>query len=75
MPDDPLLPADPDDVRQALAFALSFDGRNRRPRADDQTARITADYLLRYLEIAGYVVMRRAGQSDFAEVARGAPPE
>jgi hypothetical protein len=75
MPDDPLLLADPDDVCQALAFALSFDGRNRAPQADDQTARITADYLLRHLEIACYVVRRRAGRSDFACVARGASPE
>jgi hypothetical protein len=38
-------------------------------------ARITADHLVRYLEMAGFVVMRRPGRGDFAGVARGAPPE
>lgn len=71
MPDDPLRPAEPDDVRQALAFALAFDGRRRFRQADDLMARITADHLVRYLEMAGFVVMRRPGRGDFAAVARG----
>jgi hypothetical protein len=75
MPDDPLRPADPDDLRQALAFALSFDGRKRWRQADDQMARITADHLVRYLEMADFVVMRRPGRGDFAKVVRGAGPE
>ena len=73
MPDDPLRPADPDDLRQALAFALSFDGRRRWRQADEQMARITAGHLVRYLEVAGYLLMRRLGRGDLAGVARGAP--
>jgi hypothetical protein len=69
---DLLRPADPDDLGQALAFALSFDGRKRFRQADEQMARITADHLVRYLEMAGYVVMKRPGRGDFSGVARGA---
>jgi hypothetical protein len=72
MPDDPLRPADPDDVRQALAFALAFDGRKRFRQGDEPMAKITADHLVRYLEMSGFVVMRRPGRGDFAGVARGA---
>jgi hypothetical protein len=71
MPDDPLRPADPDDLRQALTHALSFDGRKRFRQADEVMAKITADHLVRYLEMCGYVVMRRSGRGDFAGVARG----
>ena len=73
MPDDALRSAGPDDVRQAFAFALSFDGRKRWRQADEQMAQITADHLVRYMEMAGYVVMRRPGRGDFATVARRAP--
>ncbi len=59
MPDEPLRPADPDALRQSLAFALMFDGKRRWRMADDLTARVTADHLVRYLEMAGYVVMKR----------------
>jgi len=75
MPEQPALsPADADDLRQALAFALTFDGRKRFRHADEIAARITADHLVRYLEMAGYVVMRRPGRGDLAAVARGAGP-
>jgi hypothetical protein len=68
MPDEPspLAPADPDDVRRALAFALTFDGRRRFRHADELAAQITAQHLARYLELAGFVVMKkppRAGHS------------
>jgi hypothetical protein len=61
MPDEaaPLTPADPDDVRRALAFALTFDGRRRFRHAEELAARITAEHLARYLEMAGFVVMKR----------------
>jgi len=61
MPDDleGLRPADPDDVRQSIEFALSFDGKRRFRHADGLAAAITADHLVRHLEMAGYVVMKR----------------
>ncbi len=68
MPDEPtaLAPADPDDLRRALAFALTFDGRKRFRHAEELAARITAQHLVQYLELAGFVVMKkppRAGHS------------
>jgi hypothetical protein len=61
MPDEAALltPADPDDLRRALAFALTFDGRRRFRHAEELAARITAEHLTRYLEMAGFVVMKR----------------
>jgi hypothetical protein len=61
MPDEPasLIPADPDDVRQTIAFALTFDGRKRFRHADELAVRITADHLARHLERCGFVVMKK----------------
>ena len=61
MPDElaDLRPADPDDVRQAIEFALSFDGKRRFRHADGLAAAITAEHLVKHLEMAGYVVMKR----------------
>jgi hypothetical protein len=74
MPDDPakLRPADPEDVRQSLAYALRFDGRRSRFRqADGLMAEITADHLAKHLERCGYVIMRKPPAGDFAGIARG----
>ena len=60
MPDElQLSPARPEDLVDALSFALRFDGRRRVHHADDSMARITADRLVRYLEKSGFVVMKR----------------
>jgi hypothetical protein len=72
MPDDPapkLRSADPDDVRQALAFALTFDGRRQFRTSGEMMAKITAEHLMRHLEWCGFVVMKqppRAGHSTSA---------
>jgi hypothetical protein len=60
-PDDAasLTPADPDELRKALAFALKFNGRKRNHQADGMAADITADHLAKQLEIGGYVVMKK----------------
>ena len=60
MPDAPnLRPASPDEIAQALSFALRYDGRKRVHQADDAMARITADRLVRHLERSGFVLMKR----------------
>jgi len=59
MPDEPLTPADPEDLRQALAHALTFDGRRQFKTSGEMMAKITAEHLARHLELAGFVVMRR----------------
>ena len=64
-----LTPADPDDLRQALAFALTFDGRKQFRPSGEMMAKITADHLARHLERCGFVVLKqapRAGHSTSA---------
>jgi hypothetical protein len=55
----PLRPASLDDVADALAFALRFDGRKRVHDADQVMARITAERLVRHLKQSGFVMMKR----------------
>ena len=47
--DEKLMPADPDDLAAALAFALKFEGRKRQHDADAFMADIVAKRLVRYL--------------------------
>jgi hypothetical protein len=62
MQDEPerLTPATPDEIAQALAFALRFSGRRRVHHADDAMARITAERLVQHLERSRFVVLKRA---------------
>jgi len=59
MTDEKLTPADPEDLATGLAFALKFEGRKRWHDADAFMADIVAKRLVRYLERAAYVVMKR----------------
>ena len=66
MPEQPtdLRPATGDEIAQALAFALQYDGRRRVHDGDGLAARIAADRLVRHLEQSGFVVMKKPpGQS------------
>ena len=56
---DRLTPATPEDLADALAFALRFDGRKRKHDAAEMMARIVAKRLAEHLERAGFVVMKR----------------
>jgi hypothetical protein len=56
---DELTPATPEDLSQALAFALKFDGRRRIHTGDDLMAKLMAEHLVKYLASAGYVVMKK----------------
>jgi hypothetical protein len=59
MPDDPRLrPAKPDEIADALAFALRYKGRRRVFDTDQAMARITADRLVQRLTASGFVVMK-----------------
>jgi hypothetical protein len=71
-----LRPADPDDLRQALAYALRFAGRRKRFRQADQLmAEITADHLAQHLERCGYAIMRKPPVGDFSHISQGPVPE
>jgi hypothetical protein len=55
---DKLTPASRDDLVEALAFALRFQGRKRSHRADEIMAEIVAKRLVEHLERSGFVVMK-----------------
>jgi hypothetical protein len=60
MPDDEKLTlADPKDIADAIAFALRFSGRKHVHDVDAFMSNIAADRIVRHLENAGYVVMKK----------------
>ena len=69
--DEKLTPADPDELAAALAFALKFEGRKRQHDADAFMADIVAKRLLRYLERARFVVMKRPPLGGHSALGRG----
>jgi hypothetical protein len=71
MPDDKLVPADPNDVAAALAFALRNGGRRRVRAADAIMSEIVAKRLVEHLQRAGFVVMKRPPAVGGAALGRG----
>jgi hypothetical protein len=57
--DDKLTPADPSDLADAIAFALRFQGRKRVHEGDEFMAKIAAQRIVRRLERARFVVMKK----------------
>lgn len=74
MPDAPdhLTPAAPEDLADALAFALRFDGRKRKLDAGEFMATIVAKRLVEHLEQSGFVVMKRPPSVGASALGRGA---
>jgi hypothetical protein len=70
-PDEKLTLADSKDVTDALAFALRFDGRRRKSDAAEFMADIVAKRLVRHLERAGFVVMKKPPIGGGAALGRG----
>jgi hypothetical protein len=70
-PDEKLTLADPDDLASALAFALKFESRKRQHDADSFMAEIVAKRLVRYLERARFVVMKRPPLGGHSALGRG----
>jgi hypothetical protein len=58
-PEQKLTPATPDDLAASLSFALRFEGRKSQHDSDRLNADIVAKRLVRYLDKAGYVVMKK----------------
>jgi hypothetical protein len=72
MPDaDNLTPASPEDLAAALAFALRYEGRKRVHNADEVLSEIVAKRLVRHLERAGFVVMKKPPIGGGAALGRG----
>ena len=65
-------PAKPDEIAQAIAHALQFDGRKRMHRAAEIMARIVAEQLVEALERAGFVIMQRPPVAGGAAIGFGA---
>lgn len=59
MNETPLRPASRDEITQALAFALQYDGRKRTRDTADYMARIAAERLAQHLEQSGFVLMKK----------------
>ena len=55
----PLTPAAPDDLEQALAHALQLNGHKQFKTSHELTAKITAGYLAEHLRRSGFVVMKK----------------
>ena len=68
---DRLTPATPEDLADALAFALRFDRGKRKHDAGEMMARIVAERLVRYLDGAGFVVMKKPPAVGASAVGRG----
>ncbi len=66
-----LTPATPEDIADALAFALRFDRGKRKHDADDFMARIVAKRLVEYLDGAGFVVMKKPPVPGHSALGRG----
>jgi hypothetical protein len=71
MIDAPLSPASLDDLADALAFALRFDGRKRKHDAGEFMAAIVARRLVEHLDRAGFVVMKKPPAVGAAALGRG----
>jgi hypothetical protein len=73
MPDveDKLTPADPRDLADAVAFALRFEGRRSVHSADEYMAAIAAQRIVRHLERAGFVVLKKPPTAGHAALGRG----
>lgn len=54
-----LRPTTPEEVTDALAFALRFSGRKRIHQAGEFMAQITAQRLIEHLRQSGFVVMKK----------------
>jgi hypothetical protein len=66
-----LTPAEPEDLADALTFALRFDGRRRKNDAGEFMARIVAKRLVDHLERSGFVVMKKPPIGGGAALGRG----
>jgi hypothetical protein len=56
---DRLTPASPEDIADALAFALRYSGCKRTQDAGEMMAAIVAKRLVEHLERSGLVVMKK----------------
>jgi hypothetical protein len=68
---DRLTPANPEDLADALSFALRYCGRKRVHDAAEMAAAIFARRLVAHLERAGFVVMKKPPLAGHSTIGRG----
>ena len=68
---DALSPAKAEDVADAIAFDLRFQGRKRVHNADELMSAIVAKRLVEHLERSGFAIMKRPSISGAAAIGRG----
>jgi hypothetical protein len=68
---DRLTLATPEDLADALAFALRYSGRKRTYDAGEMMAGIVAKRLVEHLERCGFVVMKKPPIGGGAAIGRG----
>ena len=66
-----LRPATPEDLAEALAFALRYSGRKRVRDSREIMARIVAERLVEHLERSGFVIMKKPPAIGGAALGRG----
>ena len=66
-----LTPAAPEDLADALAFALRYSGRKRTRDAGEMVAAIVAKRLVEHLERSRFVVMKKPPIGGGAAIGRG----
>jgi hypothetical protein len=54
-----LTPASPEDLARSLAHALQFNGKKRYRASGGAMAEITADHLVKHLQMCGYVFLSK----------------
>jgi hypothetical protein len=67
---EPLRPAEPQDIADALAFALRYSGRKRVSDSADMMAAIVAKRLVEHLDRCGFVILRKPPISGGAPRSR-----
>ena len=70
-PDQKLTLAAPNDLADTLSFALRHEGRKSQHDSDKLNTDIVAQRLVRHLDRAGYVVMKKPPLGGHGHVARG----
>ena len=68
---DDLKPAIPEDVADALAFALRYSGRKRVHDSAEIMAAIVAKQLVEHLDRCGFVLVRKPPEQGGAQIGRG----
>ena len=59
-PQEHLSPAQPEEVADALSYALRYDERGRpRPHGGEMVAGLAAQHLTQHLQRAGFVLMKK----------------